>query len=146
MKKRVALLIVFAISMIVSALWYLFPRPISAAKTAVSARMKDPSSVQFKDVELLSGGTVCGLFNARNSFGAYGGFKLFGYSSKGELYIEPVGSAPMPRGILSSSDGSRMSVDELEKWQEAFLIYEREVKEYMNAVDGIKRLCVSYNH
>lgn len=59
--------------------------PTSDAKKAVLAHLKDPSSVQWQDVRYKVMGTnpqvtyVCGAFNAKNSFGAYVGFKQFVY-------------------------------------------------------------------
>jgi hypothetical protein len=42
--------------------------------------MKDPSSVQFRNVSYRATGTlevVCGEYNAKNSYGGYVGFKIF---------------------------------------------------------------------
>ena len=53
---------------------------ISEAKKAVADKVKDPSSVQFKDVkECDTKGMVTGQFNAKNGFGAYTGFEAFIY-------------------------------------------------------------------
>lgn len=40
--------------------------------------MKDPSSAQFR-IDLAENGTVCGSFNAKNSFAGYVGFQRFMY-------------------------------------------------------------------
>ncbi|KKN97492.1 hypothetical protein LCGC14_0156110 [marine sediment metagenome] len=59
---------------------------IIAAQKAVRAEVKDPDSVQFKDV--FSNYTeaydvvACGYVNAKNSFGAYTGYKAFVSSGK----------------------------------------------------------------
>jgi hypothetical protein len=50
---------------------------IGEAKKAVEVQLKDPSSVQWRDVEEYSEGVVCGEFNAKNSMGGYTGFKRF---------------------------------------------------------------------
>jgi hypothetical protein len=57
----------------------------------VAAQMKDPDSVQFRGEKLSSAGWLCGEMNAKNSFGAYDGFKRFTSRSEGEDYLEGVG-------------------------------------------------------
>lgn len=68
----------------------------SAAKAAVMASLKDPSSVQWRNVRTKtttdSWGkkkptAVCGEYNAKNGFGGYNGFKDFVYIN-GYLYTE----------------------------------------------------------
>jgi hypothetical protein len=63
---------------------------IEAAKTVVRDRLKDPDSAQFKNVVVIQNSvgetTICGLYNARNSFGGYIGFKQFGVS--GNKFID----------------------------------------------------------
>lgn len=63
---------------------------ILEAKTYGSSQMRDPSSVQFQNIETYRVGsdtTVCGEFNAKNGFGAYVGFKKFFYRpSQSELF------------------------------------------------------------
>lgn len=56
-------------------------------KDAVAARMRDPSSVQFRDLTG-EGDTVCGEVNAKNGFGAYVGFQRFVYR-RGVVFLEP---------------------------------------------------------
>lgn len=54
----------------------------SEAKSYVSSQMKDPTSVVYQNLKVYRLGsdtTVCGQFNAKNSFGAYVGFKNFYY-------------------------------------------------------------------
>lgn len=59
---------------------------IVSAKRAVRASLKDPDSAQFKDVYANYteefGVVACGQFNAKNSYGAYTGFKRFVSSGK----------------------------------------------------------------
>ncbi len=50
---------------------------INAAKKAVVARLKDPSSAKFGKVVYRPDGVVCGYVNAKNSFGAMTGEKAF---------------------------------------------------------------------
>lgn len=49
---------------------------IANAKSIVAGKMKDPESARFKGVHS-EGEYVCGLINAKNSFGAYSGFQRF---------------------------------------------------------------------
>lgn len=49
---------------------------IGRAKDTVSRDMKDPASVQFRDVKATDA-AVCGEVNAKNSYGAYVGFRRF---------------------------------------------------------------------
>lgn len=51
---------------------------ITHAEQVVARQLKDPSSAQFQNVFISADGkSVCGEFNAKNGFGAYGGFKRF---------------------------------------------------------------------
>ncbi len=54
---------------------------ITAAQKAVRREFKDPDSAQFKDVFAnyteAYGVVACGYVNAKNSFGAYTGYKAF---------------------------------------------------------------------
>jgi len=54
----------------------------------VRSALKDPVSAQFEDVRAADGeGVVCGLVNAKNSYGGYTGFKIF-LSHKGQVFID----------------------------------------------------------
>lgn len=61
--------------------------PITIAKATMTAAMRDPTSVLFRDVRL--NGTcdgksyVEGWANGKNAFGGYGGFKIFVVSIEG---------------------------------------------------------------
>lgn len=62
-------------------------RLISEAQTTVKVGLKDPSSAQFSDERILGSGPdqrVCGLVNAKNSYGGYSG---------NERYVVMAGSA-----------------------------------------------------
>lgn len=56
---------------------------VSKAKTAVSRDFKDPEGARFRDVGIYKsttgkgGVSVCGEVNAKNSYGAYVGYKRF---------------------------------------------------------------------
>ena len=54
----------------------LFELGHSGIKNAVAAQLKDPDSAQFRSITG-SGDTYCGEVNARNSFGAYTGYRPF---------------------------------------------------------------------
>jgi hypothetical protein len=61
---------------------------ISYAKEAVRRGAKDPRSVEFRALRIGSDGkTVCGEFNARNSYGALAGFQPFFVS--GSAFFPP---------------------------------------------------------
>ena len=57
------------------------PAAVAAAEAALQASMRDPASVQFRDVhaEATCDGVtyVVGYDNAKNGFGGYDGFALF---------------------------------------------------------------------
>ena len=54
----------------------------------VRSALKDPTSAQFEDVRAADGeGVVCGLVNAKNSYGGYTGFKIF-LSNEGQVFID----------------------------------------------------------
>ena len=64
------------------------------AEKYVSAMLKDPESAQFTELYLVPGAVqegmqdvaICGLVNAKNSFGAYGGNERFvAYGYKGTV-------------------------------------------------------------
>lgn len=61
------------------------------AKEAVSRKMRDPSSVQFRELRTVkqADGTraVCGEYNAKNAFGAYVGFEGFVFH-EGRVYLQ----------------------------------------------------------
>ena len=48
-------------------------------KRLVGQHLKDPESAQYSDIRYSKSefGAVCGRVNAKNSFGAYGGFQAF---------------------------------------------------------------------
>ncbi len=52
------------------------------AKSKLTKDFKDPDSVKYKDVRIIDKGlkrVVCGLLNAKNSYGAYVGYTRFYY-------------------------------------------------------------------
>jgi hypothetical protein len=55
------------------------PALIKQAKQRVSANMRDPESVKFRNVHSAEEDYVCGELNAKNGFGAYTGFTRFSY-------------------------------------------------------------------
>lgn len=64
---------------------------IAGAKRAVSDLFKDPDSVRFRDVAIYQRYNseqrfLCGEVNAKNSYGAYVGYKTF-YATDGDVYV-----------------------------------------------------------
>lgn len=60
---------------------------IAAAKKLVADRMKDPTSVLYKEVVFLEDKkVVCGQYNGKNEFGGYAGFGKFTVSADGSLH------------------------------------------------------------
>jgi Tfp pilus assembly major pilin PilA len=64
---------------------------LAVAKREIERSLKDPSSVQYRNLRVVNS-AVCGEANAKNSFGAYVGFRRFVYSYD-ELNFEPDGQA-----------------------------------------------------
>ena len=53
---------------------------VSAIRSSMQKDLKDADSAKFKDVKVAAaedGVAMCGLVNARNSYGAYAGFSYF---------------------------------------------------------------------
>lgn len=82
---------VFVAAIVGVALWYTFRSHwlIVDAQNAVRAIVKDPASVQFHLIKVKPDGTVCGEYNAKNGFGAYTGFTLYGYHPDWGLAVAP---------------------------------------------------------
>ena len=47
------------------------------AMASASHDLMDPSSAQFRNVKVIKGDYVCGEINAKNSYGAYTGYRWF---------------------------------------------------------------------
>ncbi|MDQ2324994.1 hypothetical protein RBI98_09375 [Citrobacter koseri] len=86
----IVLLLIFTIAIVMfSAISGFRPMDYQLEKYGISAfrqALKDPESAQFRNIKLVKseqkgglykGGYVCGEFNAKNGFGAYGGFHRF---------------------------------------------------------------------
>jgi hypothetical protein len=52
------------------------------------AKFKDPSSLQFQHESVTATGWLCGEVNAKNSYGAYGGFTRFVTNGYVQTYID----------------------------------------------------------
>lgn len=52
----------------------------ATAKAFVERSLKDPSSVQYRNVTAYPDGVTCGEYNARNGYGGYAGFSWFVFS------------------------------------------------------------------
>nr|WP_295111768.1 hypothetical protein [uncultured Caulobacter sp.] len=79
---------------------------IGDAKKLVAHDLKDPSSAQFRDVKA-SSQAVCGEVNAKNSYGAYTGFRHF-IVEGGKTELEP----EKPAQRL----GPGISMDGIDQW------------------------------
>lgn len=67
---------------------------VARAKRVLEGGMKDPSSVQYKDVTYIQDiQAVCGLFNAKNGYGAYAGFVPFTVGQDGNAHIFDEGTS-----------------------------------------------------
>lgn len=55
---------------------------VEEAQQAVTDRLKDPDSANFRDVGVNDQNIVCGEMNARNGFGGYTGYSAFWYDAK----------------------------------------------------------------
>lgn len=57
---------------------------IADAKNALADKMRDPGSVQWRNVRVVDydgGHLVCGEYNAKNAFGGYVGYRVFAASN-----------------------------------------------------------------
>ena len=80
--KKVVLAISFAICSFTGFAASTPPKVIEADLRAAATSLKDPDSAKFKDIRFIAGDAkgeweMCGLVNAKNSYGAYGGFQTF---------------------------------------------------------------------
>jgi hypothetical protein len=67
----------FLLSLIVCACSPSQPSIVSEVERTVADQLKDPDSVEFRDVKLSDTGDVCGRYNAKNNYGAYTGYRRF---------------------------------------------------------------------
>lgn len=87
---------------------------VSEAKKALVQQLKDPSSVQWRDVRDYTEGVVCGQYNAKNSMGGYVGFKTFIYNGMNESK-EIQNPAPIEEAAALCNDGNGKRLAYLEK-------------------------------
>lgn len=102
------------------------PPSIEAAKLAISTRMKDPNSIQFRDVRVVALNTpagdtevVCGEFNAKNGFGGYSGYEKFAFNPSGnDLLMRSAFPKPgwpiVDRGIEAYCNGRLPDASDLQ--------------------------------
>lgn len=64
--------------------WIVIPK----ARQPILAFLKDPSSAEFRNERIGSGGAVCGEVNAKNAMGGYVGFKKYIAAGKDGSYVE----------------------------------------------------------
>lgn len=84
--------------------WFVYPE----LHAHVSSQMKDPASTQFRSEKLSPEGWLCGEMNAKNSYGAYSGFKRFISISEADAYVESMGR------VGKSEDSSRQITESLD--------------------------------
>lgn len=80
-------------------------------KTPVRELLKDGGSAQFSDVTRYSNGSVCGMVNAKNSFGGYVGSRRFVVAPTGRAMIDDgtsVGSKVFDGVMNNFCTGSRL--------------------------------------
>lgn len=75
---------------VAGAAWHLKLSPASRIRSAVMARLTDPNSATFDDLQVdASGRYGCGLVNAKNRMGGYTGFRAFIGGIDGLVEFEP---------------------------------------------------------
>ena len=79
---------------------------LEEAQGAVANRMRDPSSVQFRNVERCRGepALVKGEYNAKNGFGSYTGFSSFYYVAGSVVLLEDYQFSEMIDRCFKSPD------------------------------------------
>ncbi len=64
----------------------------------VASAYKDPDSVKFRAESMPKLDVLCGEANAKNGYGAYGGYKRFVALKSGVVYLEGEGRVRSPDG------------------------------------------------
>lgn len=75
-----------------------------SAEAKVAAILRDPSSAQFRNVEIRKSGAACGEVNSKNGFGGYAGFRQFVVTPDGEVMIDPDDPTPVTPGQSATLD------------------------------------------
>lgn len=65
--------------------------PQETAREYLTGELKDADTAKFRMIRKTSSGAICGEVNAKNSFGAYTGYKRF-YAIEGYALLERDGS------------------------------------------------------
>lgn len=73
-------------------------------KQKISTLFRDPESVNFKNTFFSDNGSWCGMVNAKNSYGDYTGFRLFGTTKSG-VFMSDEMTKPT---CIGSPDGSQL--------------------------------------
>jgi hypothetical protein len=85
-----------------------------------AARPQDePDSVQFRDTFVSDGGYWCGELNAKNGFGAYGGFERFyGNQFEGNGFVATAETAAATADVLrKTADQARADFEQ--EWKDS---------------------------
>lgn len=86
--------IYFSVALLLAALAGCFKdKDIDAAESRLRSMMKDPDAVKFESVKGYGNGVVCGMFNAKNGYGAYVGSKPFIVTREDSLLEVPIPSS-----------------------------------------------------
>lgn len=87
-------------------------RIIREAKGAVEQDLRDPMSVQYRNLQVFAGPlmTVCGEVNAKNAYGGYVGFRRFVVAG-GTLILEDPAAPPAVRSVEGQLLSSLCSVN-----------------------------------
>jgi len=93
--------------------WWVYPEFHAVASSAY----KDPDSVKFRSDTMPNAEVLCGEANAKNGYGAYGGFKRYIATKEGTVYIEGEGLVRSPKGdtgIKAAIESMQLDITALE--------------------------------
>lgn len=80
-----------------AAYWWMKVLPLNLVEQDVAGALIDPSSAQFRDVNLsASTGGACGWVNAKNRMGGYVGYTQFVRTKAGVVTFRPSGEPVVP--------------------------------------------------
>jgi hypothetical protein len=92
--------------------WWVYPEFHAVASLAY----KDPDSVKFRSDSMPNAEVLCGEANAKNGYGAYGGFKRYIATKQGAVYLEGEGLVRPPKsdtGISAAIESMELDITAL---------------------------------
>lgn len=103
----------------------------------VTAGFKDPASTQFRSIKLVGSGVgFCGELNTKNGYGAYDGFKPFGFEK--EMGLVVLNGVPIVE-VVTMADMEQKQRDEyLRKQAGGFLMVGDRAKAIQILADGME--------